>query len=86
VGRRVSDEFSSSARTSGDRGTKDVIVVVLDSGCLCRIREEVRSREIRLREGLITSLRSRDEKLQLKSLLLHGGTAFYHKNSRITKR
>nr|MDO8100251.1 DUF87 domain-containing protein [Candidatus Njordarchaeota archaeon] len=79
---RVIQQVQAYSAQVGYMGIKGVIVVFLSRGCLEKVRSEVASRGISLGEaGLLTTLRSRDEKLQFENLLLRGKPAGYHRNT-----
>ncbi len=68
-------------------GIRSVIVVFLDAHCLHRVKEEIARREISLGSGgFLIMLRSKSEKLQFRSLLLHGSAVSYHRNNDAIKR
>nr|MDO8098064.1 DUF87 domain-containing protein [Candidatus Njordarchaeota archaeon] len=78
---RVVEQLGAYSTQIGHMNIKGAIIVALDSHCLDRIREEVIGRGVKLGEGwFLTTLRSKDEKLQFRNLLLGGKTMAYHQN------
>ncbi|WXG46152.1 MAG: hypothetical protein WED05_05735 [Candidatus Atabeyarchaeum deiterrae] len=84
---RIVEQLQAYSGKVGYMGIKGIVVVFLVIDCLVRVREEIAASEIALHNvELLTTLRSREEKLQFKSLLLHGRTMSYHRNHDAIKR
>nr|MDO8100092.1 hypothetical protein [Candidatus Njordarchaeota archaeon] len=81
---RVVQQIKAYSSQVGYMGIRGVVVVFLSRGCLEKVRSEVAGRGISLGDaGLLTALRSRDEKLQFENLLLRGKPAIYHRNATV---